>query len=363
MSSDEATFARRGARGNNADMPSSPSRALKLTRQQIVAYRRDVQSLDERLPPGRDSLRRAAAPGLQDSVPRSALHALHARVTGVDPDAWQDDALVQVWGPRYTVYVVPAGDHVPFTLGRLPQRGRLRDRAQQLAERLREHLDGRRSPMDPVGEALGVHPNTLRYAALTGTVLIRWAGARQPVVWTVPRADLSSAEALEQLVRRYLHFMGPSTEASFVRWGGIDEASAAAAFATLRPSLVTVRTPLGTAQILAADEPSFRRAHSARSTARLLPSGDPYYLLWGADRELLVPDATCRAQLWTSRVWPGALLLNGEVAGTWRRSGASVEVSPWRRLSADERLALETEVATMPLPDALAEPVLRWRTE
>jgi hypothetical protein len=36
------------------------------------------------------------------------------------------------------------------------------------------------------GDALGVHPGSLRYAAATGTVLIRWEGARQPTVWTVP---------------------------------------------------------------------------------------------------------------------------------------------------------------------------------
>ena len=36
------------------------------------------------------------------------------------------------------------------------------------------------------GRGLGEHPNRLRYAAPTGTVLIRWDGARQPTVWTVP---------------------------------------------------------------------------------------------------------------------------------------------------------------------------------
>jgi hypothetical protein len=337
-----------------------PDPTLGFTRDQILAYRRRVQALDERLRPVPDSLRRAAAPGLQDSVPRSALHALHARVDGVVPDAWEDAALVQVWGPRYTAYVVPAGEHLPFTLGRMPERGRLRERAEDLAARLHEHLAGRRLPMDPVGEALGVHPNSLRYAALTGTVLIRWAGARQPHIWTVAPPTITPAEALQELVRRYLHFLGPSTVDSFVRWGGVDGPAAVLAFEALRPSLLPVRTPLGEGWILADDEPSFRRPAGHPATARLLPSGDPYYLLWGADRDILVADPARRDALWTSRVWPGALLVAGEIAGTWRRAKSTVVVTPWRRLAADERDAVEAEAAGLPLPEARATVLVRW---
>jgi hypothetical protein len=336
--------------------------SLELTRDQILAFRRRVQALDDRLPTGPDSLRRAAYAGLQDSVPRSALHSLHARVEGVAPDAWENPALVQVWGPRYTAYVVPEGEHVPFTLGRLPERGRLRERAEDLAARLHMHLDGRRLPMDPAGAALGVHPNSLRYAALTGTVLIRWAGARQPTIWTVPRPDLTPAEALQELVRRYLHFLGPSTAESFVRWGGVDGPAAAAAFEALGPALLPARTPLGEGWILATDEPMLHEPAGPTATARLLPSGDPYYLLWGAGRELLVPKAAHRAQLWTSRVWPGAVVVGGEIVGTWRRAKAVAVVIPWRRLSAEERDAVEAEAASLPLPDIHDRIVVRWDT-
>jgi hypothetical protein len=333
---------------------------LGLTREQVLAFRRRVQALEERLPPGPDSLRRAALAGLQDSVPRSALHALHARVEGVGPETWEDPALVQVWGPRYTAYVVPAAEHAPFTVGRLPEKGRMRERAEDLAARMHEHLRGRKAQMDPVGEALGVHPNTLRYAALTGTVLIRWAGARQPTVWTVPRPDLTPAEALQELVRRYLHFLGPSTVESFVRWGGVDAPAAAAAFVALGGELLPTRTPLGEGRILAEDEPMFRHPLGPTGATRLLPSGDPYYLLWGADRELLVEDPVHRAELWTSRVWPGALLVGAEIAGIWRRAKAVVEVTPWRRLSATEREAVEAEAATLPLPEMSVPAVVRW---
>ena len=56
------------------------TRRLVLTRSQILGFRRAAGALDRRLPPGPDSLRRAAWAGLQDSMPRAALLSIHARV-------------------------------------------------------------------------------------------------------------------------------------------------------------------------------------------------------------------------------------------------------------------------------------------
>jgi hypothetical protein len=94
--------------------------------------------------------------------------------------------------------------------------------------------------------------------------------------------------------------------------------------------------------------------------ARLLPSGDAYFLLQGIDRELLVPEAARRAQLWTSRVWPGALLVDGEVVGTWRRANANLSIEPWRPLSNDERGAVESEAASLPLPGVRTALRVQW---
>ncbi len=96
--------------------------------------------------------------------------------------------------------------------------------------------------------------------------------------------------------------------------------------------------------------------------ARLLPSGDAYFLLQGADRELLVPDPGRRGELWTSRVWPGAVLVEGEVAGTWRRAGAVVTIQAWRRLSTAAREAVELEAQSFPLPTVQGPIRVRWET-
>ena len=212
------------------------------------------------------------------------------------------------------------------------------------------------------GRALGVPPNSLRYAAPTGRVLLRWDGARQPTIWTVPPPEIDPREARLELARRYLQVFAPTTPAAFGDWAGIKPDRAHAAFEALAPELVPVRTPVGEAWTLAGDEPALTApAPPARDTARLLPSGDAYTLLWGADRELLVPDPDRRRTLWTPRVWPGAILLAGELAGTWQRAEANVTLRPWRRLSSSERATVEAEAASLPLPGAMGRIALAWQ--
>jgi hypothetical protein len=301
------------------------------------------------LPKGPNSLRQAAWAGLQDSMPRAALLSLHARVEGVESSTWDDPSLIQLWGPRYQVYVVAKQDFPLFSFARLPDTETGRLRAEQMAERLHAHLRGRRMTDRELGSALGIG-NAMRYATTTGTLAIRWAGARAPEVWTVPAPKISPPEARRQLARRYLHVFGPATAAGFARWAGISQGSATEAFMSLEGSLLPVRSPLGDEWLLAEDEPAIRAAEAAPAPARLLPSGDAYFLLQGADRELLVPREDQRERLWTSRVWPGALLVDGEIHGTWRRAQHTVRVDAWARLSRAKRDAVETEAAALPLP-------------
>src|SRR3954468_22407453 len=201
-------------------MTDSVQSRLSLTRRQILAFRRRVGALDERMPEGSRSLQRAAWAGLQDSMPRAALLSLHARVEGVVSSTWQDSSLAQLWGPRYNTYVVAKRDFALFSLGRLPDSGKGRLRAERMAERLHAHLDGRRMTDREAGGALGVG-NALRYATTTGTVAIRWEGARAPTVWTVAAPEIDADAARRELARRYLHVFGPATPQGFARWAGI----------------------------------------------------------------------------------------------------------------------------------------------
>jgi hypothetical protein len=293
-------------------------------------------------------------------MPRAALLSIHARVEGTEPSTWEDSSLVQVWGPRYSAYVIPARDLAVFSLGRLPDEVDARRVAEDLAARVRVLLRGARMTYGEAGRALGEIPNRLRYAAPTGTILIRWEGARQPTIWTVPRPEVDPTDARLELARRYLHVFGPTTAEAFAQWSGIGLRGGVAAFDALRRRLTPVRTPVGESWILTSDEPAFRAVPGPAASARLLPSGDAYFLLQGRDRELLVPDASRRSVLWTSRVWPGGVLVDGEIAGTWRRAARTVTIQTWRRLSRAARDAVEAEAASLPLPDMRGRVVVRW---
>ncbi len=323
---------------------------LRLIREEILAFRRRAGGLDERSPKSPESLRRAAWAGLQDSMPRAALLSLHARVERIEPTSWEHPSLAQLWGPRYHTYVVAKEDFAVFSLGRLPDTEKGRARATRAAELVRTRIA--RAPLshDEVGRGLGVDPNALKYAATTGTVAIRWDGARSPVLALVRAPEIEPAEACRELARRYLRVFGPSTAAGFARWAGIAKRQAVTAFASLDGSLLPVRSPLGDEWLLAEDEPLLREPVAAPAPARLLPSGDAYFLLDGAERELLVPQADRRARLWTSRVWPGAVLVEGEIRGTWRRAGHVVRVETWGRLAPSAREAVEAEAGELPLP-------------
>ncbi|MFL5791263.1 MAG: DNA glycosylase AlkZ-like family protein [Actinomycetota bacterium] len=336
---------------------------LALTRAQVLAFRRRVGALDQRLPRGRRSLRQAAWAGLQDSMPRAASLSIHARVAGTTSTTWEDPSLVQLWGPRYSAYVVAAEDLAFFSLGRLPDDAKGRTRAEDAADRVESVLGlGNKMGYGDVGAALGVNANALRYGATTGRLVIRWEGARQPALWCVPPPEISPEDARLELARRYVHVFGPATPAAFARWAGITPRGGVAAFAALAGSLTRVRSPIGAGWILRADEAAFRAAPGPEAPARLLPSGDAYYLLQGDDRKLLVPDAKRRAELWTTRVWPGALLIDGEVAGTWRRANEKVSIQTWRRLTRADRDAVVEEAASLPLPGLPGPIVVTWGT-
>ena len=105
---------------------------------------------------------------------------------------------------------------------------------------------------------------------------------------------------------------------------------------------------------------ALRTAPGPPAPVRLLPSGDAFLLLQGADRDLLVPDAGRRSALWTPRVWPGGLLIGGEIAGTWRRAGTAMTMQPWRRLSRAERDAVAAEAESLPLPGLPGPITVRW---
>ncbi|HYR81358.1 MAG TPA: crosslink repair DNA glycosylase YcaQ family protein [Thermoplasmata archaeon] len=338
-----------------------------ITREHVLAFRQRATYLHRRLPPGR--LVEAAFAGLQDSAPRSAVLALYARVKDVSPSAWKDPGFVQVWGPRGAVYVVPRRDVGVFTLGRFPRDPVFGAAVRAAAEKAKRAFRARQTQPEGVvsNRAVGVNFRELRIASMTGAVRIEWDGATTSWRLVEPPTEGPEPARLE-LARRFLRSVGPSTPKEFAWWSGGWAGSFGAStrgelsdaqqtFRSLEKELAEVEFEGQQGWTLRTDRSRLERAVPVE-TVRLLPAGDPF--LASADRALLVPQPRFRSELWPKSVWPGALLVNGELVGTWRRQVGRVTVRAWRPLEPKVKEAVEEEVSRMPIESTKKE--IRWST-
>src|SRR5881396_2081417 len=194
-----------------------------ITRENVLGFRQRATFLHRRLPPVR--LVEAAFAGLQDSAPRSAVLALHARVKDVSPSAWKDPRFAQLWGPRGAVYVVPRHDVAVFTLGRFPRDPVLGASVRAAAEKAKRAFRIRKTRPDRglSDRALGVNFRELRIASITGALRIEWDGATTSW-WLVDPPTEAPESARLELARRFLRSVGPSTPEEFAWWsaGGPD---------------------------------------------------------------------------------------------------------------------------------------------
>ena len=210
---------------------------------------------------------------------------------------------MQIWGPRYSVFVVRSATwrlharQVPDDERDGTCRGR---RSSPARSRTRLACSTARSAMHSVSTQLASLRHDDRHDA---DPVGRRASAGRLVG---PAARGGSESGSLELARRYLAVFGPARPKGSST-GRASGQGRPGDFDALEGSVIPVRTPTGDAWILTGDEEAFRRPAGPTAAARLLPSGDAFYLVWGTDRELLVSDARRRGALWASRVWPGAV--------------------------------------------------------
>lgn len=163
-------------------------------------------------------------------------------------------------------------------------------------------------------------------------------GTSPPVLRRIPdfRKAATAGERFD-LVRAYLRLLGPATPKHV------------ADYLDAPVKDVKARWPSDTVEVivdgerrwlLAADEPALTSAE-ARGCWLLGPFD---LFLQAKDRSTLVPDPARAKELWPVLGRPGAILLDGELVGTWRprKSGRTftVAVRPWTTLTKAAREAI-----------------------
>lgn len=351
---------------------------LRVERRQVLAHRVVAQQLDR---PVGDLLRFAVLDlGVQDAGGDSPVVALAARsAEPLGPGAVECPQLARAWAtrgapqvlrrvdlPRLSTALWPLSD--ADATSRIGASSVIREGARlglaaftAAAEAMRDVVTG---PM-PRGEvSSGVSarvPKSLTFFCATcaaqhvsgsvfqqvglaaGVELLR--DGRQTVLTPLdPRPDVpTQAGGTSELVSHYLHLMGPATTADVAAYLGTTPTAVRPAWPDDDVVEVTVD---GRRAWVAADAVDALRTAPAPRLTRLLPPLDPW--LQARDRSLLVPDRAHQKALWRAIGSPGAVLVDGEVVGTWRSKKAGrgtlrVDVTPFQDLSRRVRQEVDDE--------------------
>jgi winged helix DNA-binding protein len=288
--------------------------------------------------------------GLQAQAPFPPYYGLWSRLGGFRPQdlaaLLTDRRVVRIALMRGTIHLVSARDCLP--LRRLVQpvleRGLRGSFGQQLtgvdpaavAAAGRELVESEPMTFSQLGQALARrwpdHPAAALAQAVRAHVpLVQvppravWGRAGQSVhtsaehwLGQVARPDsadsaLPETETLAGLVTRYLGAFGPATARDVAAWSGLT--GLRAVMDQLRPALVTFRDEQGTELF---DLPSAPRPdEQVPAPVRLAAEFDNLLLSHG-DRSRMVQAGDLRRFYTINGIFPGAVLIDGFVAGMWR---------------------------------------------
>jgi hypothetical protein len=231
-------------------------------------------------------------------------------------------------------------------------------------------LDDRFTPWCVTCRTRHVHNGVFGYATLpAGLRIDPRIGKKTPRFWYVPLETdpgpvPDPTAARRELVRRYLHLVGPAGHTDLAGWLGILPAAARRLLDDLDDELVPVTVADWSGVVHAADLDALVDAPPPRQV-RLLPSYDP--LLDLAVRELTVPDVAIRPDVWPGGRRPGVLLVRGEVAGRLSgrvcRDSTTLFVTPFRPLADADRVAITAQAALVAELLGVAESTVRYEDD
>jgi hypothetical protein len=162
-----------------------------------------------------------------------------------------------------------------------------------------------------------------------------------------------------ELLNAFFRVNGPISRNSYREWMDGGTAAVGELWERLGDGLVRVQVDGKRHDLPEALLSAVRKA-SKPSGVVLVPPSDPY--LKQVDRTLLVPDAKRRKEVWKALSGPGALLIDGEVAGTWRyrRSDSELTITPFDTVPAAQRTKAEKAAALVSEATGDDQPTVTW---
>jgi hypothetical protein len=349
--------------------------SVSADRRQVLAYRIAANELQRSATKPADLA--VTALGVQDTPAGTARLAIAARTTA-DP---ADDRLVMVWSTRGAPHLHRTAELAAMAAALWPRSdadARSRIVSSKIKEGARLGLAAFEAAATAMGQVVtkpmakgavsaGVTakiPDSLSFWCqpcgsqhLSGALFqqVGLAGGVR-LVPDAPTTTLApikgwagppeQAEGTAELVRTYLRLLGPATETEAAAFIGTTRTELRRVWPD---DLVAVLVD-GRECWLPEDGVATLLDPPAPPDLRLLPAGDPF--LQARDRQLLVPVQARHAEVWKVLGNPGVLLVDGDIAGTWRAKLAGkrmldVNVSVFAPLPPPLRTVLIDEAARL----------------
>ncbi len=355
----------------------------EVTGAQVLARRFAAQSLDRSTKAADATDLAGWALGFQDSPAGNAAEALAVRLAGGAesvPDLADGRRFTTIWATRGAPLTLRKGDVAVFAAastpvddadavhrlggnGQMLRKARVdpREAIRTTAEALRKIVTGPTTkgeaseavtpklPKDYSPWCKGCDTNhvgeqLVRLAGLAGGLRLV-PGESPATLEPIPKWKLppDEPEGFADLIRAYLHLLGPATHAQVGMFFGT---TGSAVKNDWPEDAVDVKVDAKLAFALEDDLGLLTDAPKPEGV-RLLPRSDPWLL--ARDREIVVPDGARRKALWPVIGWPGAVLVDGDVVGTWRTkasgSNLTVNVNAFEPISRNARAVIEDEAA------------------
>lgn len=351
--------------------------------EKVVAFRLTRHHLETRADRGDLASVVRDVCGVQAQLPSGAEIALWARIRGLTRDdieraLWKDRSIVRTWAMRGTVHLLPADDLSVYVAALRETTGRdteawllrsglsLRDIEATTKAIVKALSEGPLTRDELAGRAGAGFPAKVRSWLAHG-----WGGLLKPASfaglvcfgpdrgsevtfvrrdrWMTRWREVPPAEAVAELLRRYLRAYGPATPVDFAGWSGMSVKAANECAEAIRTDLVEISDG-GGALLLRKDLRVLESLSPHRRIVRLLPNFD-VFLLGHRDKGHLVNAAhykrVYRKAGWLSPV----VLVDGRVAGVWSRARRArrldVRVEPFLKLPRDVHDAVESEASDL----------------
>ncbi len=359
---------------------------LILTWPQVRAWRVERQYLSTRVSgPRRLEAAASATCGVHAQVMSAAELQFGARVDEVKPrhvqDAlWKKRSLVKTWAMRGTLHLFSANEF-PLYAAAMQSRDHWRKpywlrafgvslgEMEAIIKGIHDVLgDGRALTRQQlsveVAARVGGDAQQRLFADSWGALLKPAAAAGvlafgpnvgrnvsfvRPDRWLAKWRDLDPLEAIQEVVRRFVHMHGPTRPENFIHWWGRAAAATKRLWRSMEAEFEEVHVEGDRASVLAADADAIARTKPDRGV-RLLPSFDAYLMAFHPRSRLVREDA--RAQVFRDQGWISPVVLAaGEAVGIWESERTTdrllVRVEPFGRLPAGARTGLREESARL----------------